>query len=88
MAAKAPFKTTYAAKETIRPIFTGGTAAIENNARILATTLGEDAILTDIKTGKHLAKIEGVSSPDSNICAAQVLKIREIGWRAHFDTDL
>ncbi|KAI1366601.1 WD40-repeat-containing domain protein, partial [Xylaria arbuscula] len=59
MAAKAPFKTTFAAKEVIRPIFTGGAASIEHNARILATTLGEDAILTDIKTGKHLAKIEG-----------------------------
>lgn len=61
MAAKSPFKTTFAAKEVIRPIFTGGAASIENNARILATTLGEDAILTDIKTGKHLARIEGVS---------------------------
>ncbi|GAW16992.1 hypothetical protein ANO14919_064410 [Xylariales sp. No.14919] len=59
MAAKAPFKTTFAASEVIRPVFTGGAIAIENDARILATTLGEDAILTDIKTGKHLAKIEG-----------------------------
>ncbi|KAI1180792.1 WD40-repeat-containing domain protein [Nemania sp. FL0916] len=59
MATKAPFKTTFAASEVIRPIFTGGTVAIENDARILATTLGEDAILTDIKTGKHLAKVEG-----------------------------
>ncbi|KAI1312891.1 WD40-repeat-containing domain protein [Xylaria venustula] len=59
MAAKAPYKTTFAASEVIRPIFTGGAVAIESNARILATTLGEDAILTDIKTGKHLAKIEG-----------------------------
>ncbi|KAI1284352.1 WD40-repeat-containing domain protein [Xylaria sp. FL0933] len=59
MATKAPFKTTFAAREVIRPIFTGGAVAIESHARILATTLGEDAILTDIKTGKHLAKIEG-----------------------------
>ncbi|KAI1126063.1 WD40-repeat-containing domain protein, partial [Nemania abortiva] len=59
MAAKAPFKTTFAASEVIRPIFTGGAVSIENDARILATTLGEDAILTDIKTGKHLAKVEG-----------------------------
>ncbi|KAJ8122036.1 hypothetical protein ONZ43_g1665 [Nemania bipapillata] len=59
MAAKAPFKTTFAASEVIRPIFTGGAVSIENDARILATVLGEDAILTDIKTGKHLAKVEG-----------------------------
>jgi U3 small nucleolar RNA-associated protein 13 len=63
MAAKAPFKTTFAATEVIRPIFTGGTIAIENYARVLATTLGEDVILTDIRTGKHLAKVEGVRSP-------------------------
>ncbi len=64
MATKAPFKTTFAASEVIRPIFTGGAVAIENDARILATTLGDDAILTDIKTGKHLAKVEGVRSCD------------------------
>ncbi|KAI0157624.1 WD40-repeat-containing domain protein [Xylariaceae sp. FL1272] len=59
MANKAPFKTTFEATEVIRPVFTGGAVAIENGARILATTLGEDAILTDLRTGKHLAKIEG-----------------------------
>jgi U3 small nucleolar RNA-associated protein 13 len=62
MANKAPFKTTFAASEVIRPIFTGGAVAIENEARILATTLGEEVILTDLKTGKHLAKVEGVGS--------------------------
>ncbi|KAI1262428.1 WD40-repeat-containing domain protein [Xylariaceae sp. FL1019] len=59
MANKAPFKTTFEATEVIQPVFTGGAVAIENGARILATTLGEDAILTDLRTGKHLAKIEG-----------------------------
>lgn len=60
MANKAPFKTTFEATEVIRPIFTGGAIALENGARILATTLGEDAILTDIKTGKHITTVEGV----------------------------
>lgn len=60
MANKAPFKTTFEATEVIRPIFTGGGAALENGARILATTLGEDAVLTDIKTGKHITTVEGV----------------------------
>ncbi|KAI1498225.1 WD40-repeat-containing domain protein [Biscogniauxia marginata] len=59
MANKAPFKTTFEATEVIRPIFTGGAAAIEDGARILATTLGEDAILTDLKSGKHITKVEG-----------------------------
>lgn len=60
MANKAPFKTTFEATEVIRPIFTGGSVALENGARILATTLGEDAVLTDIKTGKHITTVEGV----------------------------
>ncbi|KAH9901892.1 WD40-repeat-containing domain protein, partial [Xylariomycetidae sp. FL2044] len=59
MATKSPYKTTFEAAEVIRPVFTGGAVAIENGARILATTLGEDAVLTDVKTGKHITKIEG-----------------------------
>ena len=60
MANKSPFKTTFEADEVIRPIFTGGSIALENGARVLATTLGEDAILTDLNTGKLITKIEGV----------------------------
>ncbi|KAI2621730.1 U3 small nucleolar RNA-associated protein [Hypoxylon sp. NC1633] len=59
MAHKAPFKTTFEATEVIRPIFTGGAVSLENGARVLATTLGEDAVLTDIKTGKHITTVEG-----------------------------
>lgn len=73
MAAKAPFKTTFAATEVIRPIFTGGAIAIENQARVLATTLGEDVVLTDIRTGKHLAKVEGVCCPSYLLSYAIVM---------------
>ncbi|CAJ2508081.1 Uu.00g092670.m01.CDS01 [Anthostomella pinea] len=59
MANKAPFKTTFEASEVIRPVFTGGAVAIENGARLLATTMGEDVVLTDLKTGKHITSIEG-----------------------------
>ncbi|KAI0129953.1 WD40-repeat-containing domain protein [Xylariales sp. AK1849] len=59
MASKSPFKTTFEATEVIRPIFTGGSVALDNGARILATTLGEDVILTDLKTGKHMGRVEG-----------------------------
>lgn len=60
MANKQPLKTTFDVNRVIRPIFTGGSVAIDNSARILATVLGEDAILTDPTNGKHLAQIEGV----------------------------
>ncbi|KAI1254288.1 hypothetical protein MGN70_004685 [Eutypa lata] len=59
MANKSPFKTTFDAAEVLRPIFTGGSVALENGAKVLATTLGEDAILTDLKSGKFITKIEG-----------------------------
>lgn len=63
MANKSPFKTTFDAAEVLRPIFTGGSVALENGAKVLATTLGEDAILTDLKSGKFITKIEGVRTP-------------------------
>ncbi|KAI0019646.1 WD40-repeat-containing domain protein [Xylariomycetidae sp. FL0641] len=67
MANKAPLKTTFEVTEVIQPVFTGGAAAIENGARVLATTLGEDAILTDLKTGKHITRIEGDGELISNL---------------------
>jgi len=36
--------------------------ALDLSGRILATTLGEDALLTDLDTGRQLARIEGVGS--------------------------
>ncbi|KAJ4856100.1 utp13 specific WD40 associated domain-containing protein [Trichoderma breve] len=59
MATKQPLKTTFDVERVIRPIYTGGSVAIDNKAQILATTLGEDAILTNPTNGKHLAQIEG-----------------------------
>lgn len=63
MASKQPLKTTFEPERVIRPIFTGGSVALDNGAKILATPLGEDAILTNPSNGKHLAKIEGVCAP-------------------------
>lgn len=62
MANKAPFQTTFEPEHTIQPIYTGGSVALDQTGRILATTLGEDALLTDLNSGRQLAKIEGVSS--------------------------
>ncbi|KAF3770812.1 hypothetical protein M406DRAFT_59678 [Cryphonectria parasitica EP155] len=59
MTTRSPFKTTFEPERVIQPIFTGGSVALDNGARILATTLGEDAVLTDLATGRQFAKIEG-----------------------------
>lgn len=63
MATKLAYKTTFEVDQVIRPIYTGGSVALDNGSRILATTLGEDAVLTDLATGKQFARIEGVRIP-------------------------
>ena len=53
-------RTTFDAERTIQPIYTGGDVALDDTGRILATCLREDVVVTDLKTGRLLAKIEGV----------------------------
>lgn len=65
MTTRLPFKTTFEPERVIQPIFTGGSVSLDNGARILATTLGEDAVLTDVATGRQYAKIEGVRATAS-----------------------
>ncbi len=62
MFSRASFITTFEPERTIQPIYTGGDVALNNEGRILATCLGEEALLTDLGTGKLLARIEGVGS--------------------------
>lgn len=59
MAQRATIKTTYDATKIIQPIYTGGSVALSQDGRILATCLGEDALLTDLATGEELSRIEG-----------------------------
>ncbi|PQE04289.1 hypothetical protein CJF30_00010073 [Rutstroemia sp. NJR-2017a BBW] len=72
MAGKAPYKTTFEPERTIQPIYTGGSVALDKTGRILATTLGEDVLVTDLNTGRELARIEG----------------EIIGWGGNFDIEL
>ncbi|KAH6626229.1 WD40-repeat-containing domain protein [Chaetomium sp. MPI-SDFR-AT-0129] len=67
MATRQTAKTTFEVDNVIQPIFTGGSVALENGARILASTLGESAVLTDLTTGKRLAEIEGDGEPISTL---------------------
>ncbi|KAL2266419.1 hypothetical protein VTJ83DRAFT_5771 [Remersonia thermophila] len=63
----APPKTTFEVSNVIQPIFTGGSVALESGARILASTLGENAVLTELNTGRRLAEIEGDGEPISTL---------------------
>ena len=52
--------TTYDPDRIIQPIYTGGDVLLDREGRILVTCLGEEALLTDLRTGELLARIEGV----------------------------
>ena len=60
MTARITSQTTFDAEKVIQPIYTGGDVATDHEGRILATCLGEEAVLTDLATGETLARIEGV----------------------------
>lgn len=59
MATRAAYKTTFEPERVSQPIYTGGSVALDYSGRILASTLGEEALLTDLDTGEELARIEG-----------------------------
>jgi U3 small nucleolar RNA-associated protein 13 len=61
MAYKASCRTTFEPSKVIQPIYTGGSVSLSHDGRALATVLGEEALLTDLNNGQHLARIEGVS---------------------------
>ncbi|KAJ5666077.1 uncharacterized protein N7477_008525 [Penicillium maclennaniae] len=56
---KAIVKTTFEASRTIRPIYTGGSTALDASGRILLACVGEDALIVDLETGDQLASLEG-----------------------------
>ena len=53
-------KRTFTPENIIQPIYTGGDIALESRGRVLVTCLGEEALLTDLSTGKLLNRLEGV----------------------------
>ncbi|KAJ5915156.1 hypothetical protein N7454_011268 [Penicillium verhagenii] len=56
---KAVVKTTFEASRTLRPIYTGGSTALDASGRILLSCVGEDALVVDLETGDQLASLEG-----------------------------
>ena len=65
--------TTYEVDRVIQPIYTGGAVGLDGRGRILATCLGEEAVLTDLKNGESLARVEGVSDFRKCMLLAKVL---------------
>jgi U3 small nucleolar RNA-associated protein 13 len=59
MAQRAAVRTTYEVNRTLQPIYSGGSLALSEDGRILAASLGEEVLLTDLTNGKELARVEG-----------------------------
>ncbi|CAG9949418.1 unnamed protein product [Clonostachys rosea f. rosea IK726] len=78
MATKHALKTTFDVGRVLRPIFTGGSVSIDNDARILATTISEDVILTEPGSGKHLAVLKEPVTPNGShlIACSRSLSMR------------
>jgi WD40 repeat protein len=59
MAQRAAVRTTYEVERTLQPIYSGGSLSLSEDGRILAASLGEDVLLTDLTSGKELGRVEG-----------------------------
>lgn len=73
-------ETSFEIDKVIEPIYSGGAVALTRNGRLLATTLNEDALLTDLSSGQRLAKVEGVRAYTP---IPGCLLLTGIGWRGH-----
>lgn len=58
-AQRAAVKTTYSVARTLQPIYAGGSLALSEDGRVLAASLGEDVLLSDLTNGQELARVEG-----------------------------
>jgi U3 small nucleolar RNA-associated protein 13 len=68
MAQRTTVKTTYEISRTLQPIFSGGSLALSEDGRILAASLGEDVLLSDLTNGKELGRIEGDGEAVTALC--------------------
>lgn len=79
---KAVVKTTFEASRTLRPIYTGGSTALDASGRFLVTCISEDALVIDLETGDQVASLEGVSTLHHR-CICKPLIWTYSGWRNH-----
>lgn len=86
MAYKAELTTTFEPTRVIQPLYTGGSVALSDDGKILASCLGEDALISDLGTGEHLARIEGVSLDEHKALFPIDLLTKSTGWRHHNNT--
>nr|POE63159.1 putative u3 small nucleolar rna-associated protein 13 [Quercus suber] len=88
MAYKAEYKTTFEPRRIIQPIYTGGSVALSEEGRVLATCLGEEALLTDLNTGSQLARIEGFLVIASRSLSLRIFALRYADDEESIETKL
>ncbi|GAA5953155.1 hypothetical protein JCM21900_006123 [Sporobolomyces salmonicolor] len=59
---KPRFKTSFKAARTYAPIHTGGAAVLSGDSSWLVSTLNEQALVTDVETGKPVQELKGDTS--------------------------
>lgn len=52
-----------ASPNSIRPLYTGGPVALTRDGEWLVTTMGEGVLVTEVRTGRGVARVKGVSPP-------------------------
>jgi len=71
MAQRAAVRTTYEVDRTIQPIYAGGSLSLSEDGRILAASVGEDVLLTDLTNGRELGRIEGDGETITSLACEQ-----------------
>jgi hypothetical protein len=79
---KITVKTTFEPSRTLRPIYTGGSTSLDASGRLLATCVGEDALIIDLETGDQLINLEGVNTPLPFWIMLVLLIYSFQGWRS------
>ncbi|KAL8874678.1 MAG: hypothetical protein Q9174_000018 [Haloplaca sp. 1 TL-2023] len=74
MASRTHLVTTFEPDGIIQPIYTGGDVALDRRGRVLATCLGEEAVLTDLNAGRALTRLEGPAEDGSNTLIPKLLR--------------
>jgi U3 small nucleolar RNA-associated protein 13 len=78
MAQRAAVKTTYEVNRTLQPIYSGGSLSLSEDGRILAASLGEEVLLTDLTNGKELGRVEGDGETITALACECLVRVAEV----------
>ncbi|EKM61674.1 uncharacterized protein PHACADRAFT_84777 [Phanerochaete carnosa HHB-10118-sp] len=61
-------KTSFKKSRVIAPLYTGGPVAITSDGTRLATVVGEEAVLTDVREGREICRFAGDTESITSMC--------------------